>query len=123
MARILLAEDDADIRALLKFRLSLDGHDVTAVNDGAAAVAACSADRFDLLVSDVSMPHLTGLELTQWVRTESADPTMPIILLTAFTTPADRQRGLDAGADEYFAKPVVLAELAAKVTELAVPRG
>ena len=121
MARILLAEDDADIRALLRFRLSLDGHEVTAVNDGAAAVAACSEHVFDLLVSDVSMPHLSGLEVTRWIRTQSATPSLPIILLTAFTTPEDRQRGLEAGADDYFGKPVVLAELAARVNELAVP--
>lgn len=121
MARILVAEDDADIRHLMEIRLRASGHEVIAVSDGAAAVEVCLVSTVDLIVTDVSMPRMTGLELVQWVRAHARNPTVPVVMTTALSAPEDRRRGLEAGADAYLTKPFNFAELAATVEGLVRP--
>src|SRR3954468_12438102 len=83
MARIVIADDDADIRELVVFKLRHAGHDVLPVADGAAAVEACLADKPDLLILDVMMPGMSGLEAARTLRENPAMAGVPIIMLTA----------------------------------------
>ena len=83
MARILVADDDVDIRELVEFKLSTLGHEIIAVSDGAAAIDACKAQRPDLAVLDVMMPGVSGLDAIRVIRSDPALADLPVILLTA----------------------------------------
>ena len=96
--------------------LALEGYDVSAVGDGAAALDAIESERPDLLVLDVMMPRVDGLTVCRRLR--SAGDRLPILVLTARTEVSDRVSGLDAGADDYIAKPFVLDEFLARVRAL-----
>lgn len=118
MARIVVADDDVDIRELVEFKLSTLGHEIVAVGDGAAAVEACQAQRPDLAVLDVMMPGTSGLDAIRLIR---ADPTLvdlPVILLTARAQESDVETGFDSGADDYITKPFSPRELASRVEAL-----
>ena len=115
MAKIVVADDDADIRDLVVFKLQHSGHDIVAVGDGAAAVAACQLEAPDLVILDVMMPGMSGLEACRAMR---ADPTLagvPVILLTARAQEADIEDGFSVGADDYVVKPFSPRELASRV--------
>lgn len=118
MARILVAEDDDDLRLLIALALTREGHDVRTVGDGAAALESCLAGGLDLAVLDVTMPRLTGLEVTARLRSDPVVADLRVLLLSALGTHADRQRGRDAGADDYMTKPFGLADLAHRVEGL-----
>lgn len=118
MARILVADDDVDIRELVEFKLATLGHDVVAVADGAAAIEACRADRPDLAVLDVMMPGVSGLEAIRAIRSEPALADLPVILLTARAQESDVETGFDSGADDYITKPFSPRELASRVQAL-----
>ncbi|WP_435742191.1 response regulator transcription factor [Nocardioides sp. SYSU DS0663] len=118
MARILVADDDVDIRELVEFKLSTLGHDIVAVSDGAAAVEACRADRPDLAVLDVMMPGFSGLDAIRVIRSEPALADLPVILLTARAQESDVETGFDSGADDYITKPFSPRELASRVEAL-----
>ena len=113
MPTILLAEDDEGIRVPLVRALEREGHDVEAFADGNEALLAALGGTQDLLVLDVGLPGTDGLEICRRVREER--PTVPIVFLTAQTSEMDAVSGLDAGADDYIAKPFRLAELLARV--------
>ena len=112
---VLVADDDADIRSLLEFRLKQAGYQVIAVADGEAAFSAAIEHRPDLAVLDVMMPKLDGYELTRRVREHEEIGRMPIILLTARVQDADVERGFELGADDYLKKPFSPQELRARV--------
>lgn len=118
MARIVVADDDVDIRDLVEFKLSMFGHEVIAVSDGAAAVAECQARRPDLAVLDVMMPGFSGLEAIRAIRADPALADLPVILLTARAQESDVETGFDLGADDYITKPFSPRELAARVEAL-----
>ena len=118
MARILVADDDVDIRELVEFKLSTLGHDVVAVADGAAAIEACQASRPDLAVLDVMMPGVSGLDAIRAIRADPALADLPVILLTARAQESDVDTGFDSGADDYITKPFSPRELAARVEAL-----
>ena len=118
MARILVADDDVDIRELVEFKLSTLGHDVVAVGDGAAAIEACRAQRPDLAVLDVMMPGVSGLEAIQAIRATPELADLPVILLTARAQESDVETGFDSGADDYVTKPFSPRELAERVESL-----
>jgi DNA-binding response OmpR family regulator len=118
VARILVADDDVDIRELVEFKLSTLGHDVVAVGDGAAAVAACRAQRPDLAVLDVMMPGVSGLEAIREIRATPELADLPVILLTARAQESDVETGFDSGADDYVTKPFSPRELAERVEAL-----
>jgi DNA-binding response OmpR family regulator len=113
MALILLAEDDEGIRGPLVRALEREGHDVEAVASGTDAVATGVDGAHDLLVLDIGLPGVDGLEVCHRVR--EGRPTVPIIFLTAQDGEADAVNGLDAGADDYITKPFRLPELLARV--------
>lgn len=114
--RILVAEDQADIRDLLVMNLQQAGYVVAAVPDGAAALAAEQHEPSDLLVLDLMMPGLDGLEVCKGLRARERDT--PILMLTARSTELDRVLGLELGADDYLTKPFSMAELLARVKAL-----
>ena len=115
MARIVVADDDADIRDLVGFKLRQAGHDVETVEDGAAAVAAAQAARPDLVILDVMMPGMGGLDATRALRLDPALARVPVILLTARAQESDIEQGFGAGADDYVVKPFSPRELASRV--------
>ena len=115
MARIVVADDDADIRDLVVFKLRQAGHDVQAVEDGAAAVEACQATPPDLVVLDVMMPGMGGLDATRALRLDPRLARVPVILLTARAQESDIEQGFGAGADDYVVKPFSPRELASRV--------
>ena len=120
MARIVVADDDADIRDLVVFKLRQAGHEVEAVEDGAAAVDACRATPPDLVVLDVMMPGLGGLDTCRALRAD-AEPRIarvPVILLTARAQESDIEQGFGAGADDYVVKPFSPRELSSRVAAL-----
>jgi two-component system, OmpR family, response regulator MprA len=116
MSTILIAEDDKQIREALDRILRFEGYTTIPVNDGAAALEAFGAHRPDLAILDVMMPFVDGPSVTRRMR-DRGDRT-PILMLTARTSTADRVIGLDAGADDYLAKPFELDELLARVRAL-----
>lgn len=120
MARVLIADDDEDIRLLIQMRLRRDGHEVTAFPDGQSAYDALAAtpDAFDLAILDNSMPGLTGLEVIERCRAEARLADLRILMVTAFVQEQDVAEGLRIGADHYMAKPFQLQELADQVTRL-----
>jgi DNA-binding response OmpR family regulator len=115
-ASILVAEDQTDIRELLVMNLRGAGYSVEAVADGAAALASQSERPSDLLVLDLMMPGLDGLEVCKALRARGGST--PILMLTAKSTELDRVLGLELGADDYLTKPFSLAELLARVKAL-----
>jgi DNA-binding response OmpR family regulator len=115
-ARVLVVEDEADIAQLIKYTLERNGDaQVDVATTGDAALTAITKARPDLLILDLNLPVLDGLEVCRIVRGRPATATLPIIMLTARTAEADRVAGLDLGADDYVVKPFSLRELAARV--------
>ncbi|QFQ99623.1 response regulator transcription factor [Streptomyces phaeolivaceus] len=113
---VLLAEDDRAIRHALERALTLEGYEVTAVADGVEALAQAHRHRPDVLVLDVMMPGIDGLQVCRVLRAEG-DRT-PILMLTALVETADRIAGLDAGADDYVVKPFDVEEVFARLRAL-----
>jgi len=115
--RILIAEDDPHLRRGLADLLALEGHHCTAAADGREALSMFRATRPDFCVIDVVMPRLDGLSLCREIR--RLDQAMPILLLTARGEEIDRVLGLEAGADDYVAKPFGPRELVARIRTIA----
>lgn len=115
MARIVIADDDADIRELVVFKLRHAGHEVLPVADGTAAVEACLSNTPDLVILDVMMPGMSGLDAARALRADESMANVPIIMLTARAQEPDIEQGFDAGADDYVVKPFSPRELASRV--------
>jgi two-component system response regulator MprA len=113
---VLLAEDDRAIRNALERALTLEGYQVLAVADGVEALAQAHRNRPDVLVLDVMMPGIDGLQVCRVLRAEG-DRT-PVLMLTALVETADRIAGLDAGADDYVVKPFDVEEVFARLRAL-----
>jgi two-component system response regulator MprA len=114
--RVLVADDDRAIRDSLSRALSLEGYEVTSVANGADVLTSAKEHASDVIVLDLMMPSVDGLTVCRVLRAEG-DRT-PILMLTARTETTDRVAGLDAGADDYLAKPFDLAELLARLRAL-----
>ncbi|WP_433405081.1 SpoIIE family protein phosphatase [Streptomyces sp. CA-146814] len=114
-ARVLIADDNADMREYLTRLLRDAGYQVDAVVDGQQALEAVRADAPDLVVSDVMMPRLNGLSLVRALRTDSRTASVPVVLLSARAGQEASIEGLRAGADDYLVKPFAAAELLARV--------
>jgi DNA-binding response OmpR family regulator len=113
--RILIVEDEAPIRELLRLHLSLAGFDIEEVADGTAALARARTHTYDLIVLDVMVPGLDGITLCRAIRAESANMTSAVLMLTARASEADTVLGLESGADDYLAKPFSIREMVARV--------
>lgn len=116
MARILIAEDDEPVRIWLSEALSLEGHNVDVAVDGQEAIDQFDPNRHNLVLLDVTMPRMNGLEACRRLR--SQDKELPIMILSARDTEDDKVTGLELGADDYMTKPFSLRELSARVNAL-----
>ncbi|MEO1064456.1 MAG: response regulator transcription factor [Actinomycetota bacterium] len=113
MNRILIAEDEARIASFVEKGLRAAGFTTIVVDDGPTALALARDDTFDLLVLDLGLPGLDGVEVLSQLRARGE--TMPVIVLTARSTTADTVAGLESGADDYVTKPFVFDELLARI--------
>lgn len=116
LGSILLVEDEENLHEALKLNLELEGYEVTSAYDGAAALKAISNEYFDLIVMDIMLPELDGISVTETVRISNNE--VPILILSAKNSSADRVTGLKKGADDYLTKPFNLEELLLRVHKL-----
>ncbi len=114
-AKILIAEDEAPLRNLVRMSLEATGHHVATVNDGEEALKAFAAEAFDLVIVDIMMPHVDGFGVCQQIRMQSD---VPIIMLTALGGADDMIKGFELGADDYIAKPFAFKEVQARIRAL-----
>ncbi|HEY3441062.1 MAG TPA: response regulator transcription factor [Paludibaculum sp.] len=114
--RILLAEDDPALTAVLTDLLEAEFHHVTTASDGTATQQRAAAEKFDLIVLDIMLPDQTGFEVCRSIRQQGIE--VPVLMLSARSTLADRVQGLMLGADDYLTKPFHPAELIARVHAL-----
>ncbi len=122
--KILLAEDNPVNQKLAVGVLKKHEHDITVVDNGRKAVDALESESFDLVLMDVQMPEMDGIEATKTIRSSVTvvNSSIPIIAMTAHAMPADRQRCLEAGMDEYISKPFKAADLLSLITQLMTSR-
>ena len=118
---VLVADDDADILTLVRLRLERGGFEVVEARDGEEALRLAQERLPQLVVLDISMPGLDGLEVVRRLRADEATAGIRLVLLTARAQEADVARGFDAGADAYVRKPFSPAELLDRVRELVAP--
>ena len=114
--RVLVVDDDPQLREALSRALQLDGYDVSTASNGVKALDAISTDRPDVMVLDVMMPYVGGLDVCRTLRDRK--DRLPILVLTARDEVGDRVAGLDTGADDYLTKPFALEELRARLRAL-----
>lgn len=115
-ASILLVEDEENLHDALKLNLELEGYEVSSAFDGAAALKAVQGEYFDLIILDVMLPELDGINVTEAIRLNNNE--VPILILSAKNSSADRVLGLKKGADDYLTKPFNLEELLLRVQKL-----
>jgi two-component system alkaline phosphatase synthesis response regulator PhoP len=118
MKRILIIEDDRDIVELVRYNLEQEGFQVTAVGDGSSGLAQIRKSPPDLLLLDLMLPKLSGLEICKAVRRDQNLNRLPILMLTARGDESDRVVGLELGADDYVTKPFSPRELVARIKAL-----
>src|SRR6187549_2537254 len=115
-ASILLVEDEENLHDALKLNLELEGYEVSSAYDGGAAIKAVQAEYFDLIILDVMLPEMDGINVTETIRISNNE--VPILILSAKNSSADRVLGLKKGADDYLTKPFNLEELLLRVQKL-----
>lgn len=123
MAKILVAEDERDIRDLITFTLNYAGHVVVSVANGEEAVEAAERELPDIILMDVRMPKMTGYEACQKIKANEKIQHIPVVFLSAKGQEAEIRTGLDSGATEYLLKPFAPMELTARVNELLAQYG
>lgn len=117
-ARVLLVEDNTINAEMLSRRLVKRGYTVTLAEDGLQAIARAQSELPDLILMDVSLPELDGLEATRRLKQDPATASIPIIVLTAHAMVSDREKSFEAGCQEFETKPVDLARLLDKMARL-----
>ena len=118
--RILLVEDEEKLARMVELELQYEGYEVEKAFDGRAGLDRALSGEFDLVLLDIMLPALSGMEVLRRLRRESA---MPVIMLTARDTVVDKVSGLDMGADDYIAKPFGMMELMARIRQLLSAAG
>jgi two-component system alkaline phosphatase synthesis response regulator PhoP len=113
---ILLVEDEENLQEALKLNLELEGYEITSAYDGKEALEAVKNEHFDLIILDVMLPELDGISVVERIRLQGND--IPILILSAKNSSADRVLGLKKGADDYLTKPFNLEELLLRVNKL-----
>jgi DNA-binding response OmpR family regulator len=117
-ARVLVVEDDPVILRLLEVNFELEGFEVLLAHDGAEGIDLARRQRPDIVISDIMMPNVSGIELVAALKGEEATASIPILLLSAKAQSADVKAGLEAGADDYVTKPFEPLELVDRVQAL-----
>ncbi len=120
--KLLIADDEASIRGLVRVTLEGEGFDIFEAADGEAAMEIARAEHPKLILLDVMMPRLDGLEVCRRLKSDPATKDIVIVLLTAMAQENDRERGLSAGADDYFTKPFSPLALLRMVEEVRTER-
>jgi len=115
MTTIVVADDDPDVRDLVQFKLEQSGMEVVSVADGGAALEACKQHGPDLVLLDVMMPGMSGLDVCRTLRQATETSMVSVILLTARAQESDIAQGFEAGADDYVVKPFSPRELSSRV--------
>ncbi len=115
---ILLVEDEENLQEALKLNLELEGYEVTSSYDGAHALKVVKQEHFDLIILDVMLPEIDGITVCETIRLSNAE--IPILILSAKNSSADRVLGLKKGADDYLTKPFNLEELLLRVNKLII---
>jgi DNA-binding response OmpR family regulator len=123
MAKILIAEDERDIRDLVAFTLRFAGHEVFAASNGAEAVEMAPNVNPDLILMDVRMPRMTGYEACKAMKANPDLKDIPVVFLTARGQESEIQQGLDAGAEEYLLKPFAPDHLTVRVKAILAKFG
>ncbi|MEW6716086.1 MAG: response regulator [Chloroflexota bacterium] len=118
MAKILIAEDESDIRDLISYTLRFAGHQVIAVSNGEEAVKTALEEKPELLILDVRMPRMTGYEACKRIKSEENLKHIPVIFLSAKGQEAEIKAGLEAGGDIYMLKPFAPDDLNAQVEKM-----
>jgi len=118
VARILVVDDEVNIRELVRLHLSFEGHECVLADSGLSALDLARAEAFDLFIVDLMLPGLDGVSLCRAIRQQAHSRTSPVLMLTARREEADKVIGLDAGADDYVTKPFGVRELVARVRAL-----
>ena len=113
---ILLVEDEENLQEALKLNLEMEGYEITSAYDGAEALRAVQKEYFNLIILDVMLPELDGIAVCETIRLNNPD--IPILILSAKNSSADRVLGLKKGADDYLTKPFNLEELLLRVNKL-----
>lgn len=122
MAKILLVEDDSNLREIYGARLGAEGHEITSAKDGEEALAVAVKAKPDLIISDVMMPKISGFDMLDILRSTPETKDVKIIMMTALSQDEDRKRGTDLGADRYIVKSqVTLDDMVAIVNEVLSP--
>lgn len=116
MSRILLVEDEANIREAIKINLELENYEVITTDNGKEAISLFNSQHFDLIVLDVMLPEINGFQICEQIRLVNTD--IPIMFLTAKDTSLDKVFGLKKGADDYLTKPFNLEELLLRISNL-----
>jgi DNA-binding response OmpR family regulator len=114
--KVLIVEDEAPIRELLRLHLSLSGFEIEEIGDGTLALERARSVKFDLIVLDVMLPGLDGITICRAIRSQGVNTDTAILMLTARDTEADTVLGLESGADDYLAKPFGIREFVARAT-------
>ena len=117
-ARVLLVEDDPVILRLLEVNFELEGYEVLSAHDGAEGIEMARTERPDIVISDIMMPNVSGIELVEALKGDGDTSGIPIILLSAKAQSADVKAGMEAGADDYVTKPFEPLELVDRVQAL-----
>lgn len=116
--KILVVDDEADIVELITFQLERDGYKVISAKDGIEAVSKINRDKPDLVLLDIMMPRMSGLDVVEFIRGKDDTISLPIIIISAKSTEDDIVEGMELGADDYLTKPFSLKVLSAKVNSL-----
>ncbi len=122
MAKILIAEDDQDIRELVVLTLQFNGFEVSSASDGARAWDLLQQEPFDLIILDVRMPRMTGYEVCRRLRESETLRDIPVVFLSAKGQEQEIQEGFDAGGNQYILKPFAPDALAQKIREVLAER-
>lgn len=123
MARILIAEDERDIRDLIEFTLKYAGHEVIKAKNGDEAVKMASAEKPDLILLDVRMPRMTGYEACKVIKASDSTKDTPVIFLSAKGQQNEMESGMEAGADDYILKPFAPDQLNKRIAEILAKFG
>lgn len=117
--KVIIVDDDRDTREMLTLALDLEGYDVTQAANGIRLISSLHVDRPDVILLDVMMSWIDGFELCRSVKKNEEFRDIPVIFISARKTAEDLQKGIDAGAADYFTKPVDIEKLMTRIAELA----
>jgi len=124
LAKIVIIEDSKSLGAALKGALEIKGHEVFWVNDGRAALPAVKRNKPDIILLDLMLPHISGFEICKAIKTDNAIWRTPVVIMSTLTSPEQKERAAEAGADHFIGKPYDLRETLAEISAyIPKPKG